>query len=171
MMKKVYLINEQTLKKYTAINDNVDGIYIQQAIDVAQELDLYNALGESLLNKLKDLVASNAILDASNDKYRTLLDKYITPYLCWLVMASIQIELNYKFTNSGMIENYDENKSRIDYKNSQALVSQYEKYASSYGNKMKVYLDKNSNLYPEYLEGCCCNGEEDLQYCDIYLPK
>ena len=38
-MKNVLLISEATLKKYTLINDNMDGVYILPAIQMAQDID------------------------------------------------------------------------------------------------------------------------------------
>jgi hypothetical protein len=36
----IYLISEQTLKKYSLINDNIDTCYILPAIQLAQETGL-----------------------------------------------------------------------------------------------------------------------------------
>ena len=170
-MNKIYLISEESIKKHTLVNDNVDVCYIAPAIDVAQEVDLNTAIGDKLLTKLKTLVGDNSIFEVENEKYKVLLDEYVTPYLCWLVMSSVQIAINYKMTNSGVIENYDENKNRLDYKNSQALQSQYEKYANAYGNKLKNFIVKNINDYPEYREAINYEFEEDLQLCNIFLPS
>lgn len=166
-MAKVYLISEKTLKKYTLINDNVDGVYIAPAIQMAQEIDLTSLVGEDLVNKLCDLITENKIVEEEYADYKKLLDDYITPYLCWLVTANIQIAINYKLSNSGVIENYDENKNRIDYSNSTALQSQYQHYANAYANKLLDYLCDNHSKYPEYKH---CDID-DLQLCDIYLPK
>ena len=38
-MEKVLLISENTLKKYTLINDNVDSKYILPAIQITQDCD------------------------------------------------------------------------------------------------------------------------------------
>lgn len=168
-MKKVLLISESTLKKYTLINDNVDGVYLLTAIQTAQELDLETIIGTSLVNKLCSLVSSGDINNDEYSNYKNLLDEYITPYLCWDVMQSVQIGLNYKFTNSGMVGQDDEHKNRLDYKNAQTLQQQYQNYANSYGNKMKNYLCHNSYLFPEYNQ--CVNGEhnEDINGCGIFL--
>ena len=102
------------------------------------------------LGKRLDLIDNDIedILEAKYGDYKLLLDEYITPYLCWQVMTSIQIALDYKFTNSGMIDNYDERKNRLDYTHSKALSDQYQKYANAYATKLKNYLCANSNQYP-----------------------
>ena len=62
-MKNVLLISEATLKKYTLINDNMDGVYILPAIQMAQDIDLDTAIGTKLCNKLKALVKSGDIVE------------------------------------------------------------------------------------------------------------
>ena len=164
-MSKVFLISEQTLKKYTLINDNVDGVYIAPAIQMAQEIDLASLIGEDLVNKLCDLVATNEIVNTSNKDYKKLLDDYITPYLCWLVTANIQIAINYKLSNSGVVRNDDERKSHLDYTQSTALQNQYQHYANAYATKLTDYLCNNHSKYPEYTH---CDTDY-LQLCNIYL--
>lgn len=170
-MEKVLLISETTLKTYTMINDNIDSKYILPAIQITQDCDLDTIIGPVLNNKLQSLVRDGSITEAVNEHYKKLLDNYITPYLCWQVMSAVQININYKLTNSGTIVNQDERKTSLDYTNARALQSQYEHYAQSYGAKLRDYLCKNASIYPEYKQ--CENFEcaEDGQLCSIYLPS
>lgn len=169
MINKVLLISEQTLKKYTLINDNVDGMYILPAIQSAQDIDLDTIIGPVLNNKLQQLVKNSDIVQPKYEKYKVLLDEYVTPYLCWQVMTNIQIAVNFKLSNSGVIENYDERKNRLDYTHSKALSDQYQKYANAYATKLKNYLCTNSNQYPEYHQTLNHEGEEGPRLCSIYL--
>lgn len=166
-MNKVLLISEQTLKTYTLVNDNVDGKYILPAIQTAQDIDLETLIGKALLNKLCKLVETGDIVN--NSDYKLLLDDYITPYLCWQVLSTIQIGLNYKFSNSGVISNDDERKSRLDFKNNQLLQEQYKHYADSYAGKLKDYLCTNGGKYPEYYQCIDHSHREDVEYCGLYL--
>lgn len=169
MINKVLLISEQTLKKYTLINDNVDGMYILPAIQSAQDIDLDTIIGPVLNNKLQQLVKNSDIVQPKYEKYKVLLDEYVTPYLCWQVMTNIQIAVNFKLSNSGVVENYDERKNRLDYTHSKALSDQYQKYANAYATKLKNYLCANSNQYPEYHQTLNREGEESPRLCSIYL--
>lgn len=166
-MAKVFLISEQTIKQRTLVNDNVDGVYIAPMIEMAQDVDLTSLVGEDLVNKLCDLILDNSITDEVNKDYKVLLDKFITPYMCWLVTANIQIAINYKFTNSGVVENYDDHKQRLSYNDSTALLNQYQHYANAYATKLTDYLCDNHTKYPEYKH---CDTD-DIQLCNIYLPK
>lgn len=166
-MKNVYLISETTLKSFSLINNNVDGKYIGVAIQATQDIDLQTLIGEALVKKLCELVVNNEL--NNNPDYKILLDDYITPYMTWQVMSTIQVGLNYKLVNSGVIINEDTNKSHLDYKNNQLLIEQYKSYANSYAIKLKSYLDCNLNKYPEYTQ--CVNKQhaEGIEFCGIYL--
>lgn len=168
-MKNVLLISEKTLKEYTLVNDNIDGMYILPAIKMAQDVDLDNAIGPVLNKKLQALVAEGTISDDSNAKYKKLLDDYITPYMCWLVMSAVQLNINFKLSNSGVISNQDDRKNAIDYRSGKELIAQYEKYANAYGQKLKNFLCAHSNEYPEYKQCENYEREDELQLCSIYL--
>lgn len=164
-MNKVLLISEETLKTYSLVNDNIDGKYLLPAIQSAQDIDLETLIGKALLDKLCKLVETGEIVN--NSKYRTLLDDYITPYLVWQVMSNLQLGINYKLSNSGVITNDDERKSRLDYRNNQLLQEQYKHYADSYAIKLKDYLC--SGDYPEYHQCVNHSHAEDVELCGIYL--
>lgn len=164
-MNKVLLISEETLKTYSLVNDNIDGKYLLPAIQTAQDIDLETLIGKALLDKLCKLVETGEIVN--NSKYKTLLDDYITPYLVWQVMSNLQLGINYKLSNSGVITNDDERKSRLDYRNNQLLQEQYKHYADSYAIKLKDYLC--SGDYPEYHQCINYSHAEDVELCGIYL--
>lgn len=166
-MKKVLLLSEETIKKYTLVNDNVDGKYILPTIQIVQEVDLERLIGKALLSKLTDLVSNNEISNA--ETYKILLDEYITPYLCWQVMSQIQMSVGFKFNNSGVTVNQDDKKYQMEYRNMQLLVEQYQKYADSYALKMKNYLDSHSSDYPEYNQCVDYSHKNDVSGCGIYL--
>ena len=147
----------------------MDGVYLLPAIQMAQEIDLETAIGAKLTNKLKELVGSGAIADSTNANYKKLLDEYVTPYLAWQTMTAIQIGIDYKITNSGVIKNEDEKKSHLDYKNAAALRNQYQKYANAFLTKLKNYLLSNSSKYPEYFQCENYQPAEEGKLCSIYL--
>lgn len=168
-MKNILLISEVTLKKYTLINDNIDGVYLLPAIQMAQDVDLDNVIGTKLCNKLKELVRTGDIVKEGFANYKILLDDYVTPYLAWDVMSTVQIGIDYKLTNSGVVRNDDERKSHLEYKNAASLQNQYQKYANAFLTKLKNYLSANSNKYPEYRQCENYRHAEDGQLCSIYL--
>lgn len=166
-MNNILLVSEETIKKYTLVNDNVDGKYILPTIQVVQDIDLDRLIGKKLVNKLCELVNSGDIY--KNTDYKALLDDYVSPYICWDVMAQIQLSLSYKFNNSGTTSNLDDKKSQVEFKNLQLLIEQYTNYANSYATKLKNYLDYNSSKYPEYNECYEYSHKNDVSGCGIYL--
>ena len=106
-MARVLLISEKTLKSNGVINNNVDGMYILPAIEYAQDAGLQPIIGTKLYNKLMDLVSDSSIQQETD--YKVLLDEYVTPYLLNKVTADIQIPLNYKLRNQGVVQNQADN--------------------------------------------------------------
>ena len=147
-MARVFLISEETLKSNGVINNNVDSMYILPAIEYAQDAGLQPLIGTKLYNKLMDLVADGSIVDATD--YKFLLDEYITPYLVNKVTADIQIPLNYKLRNQGVVQNSTDNTIVPTMKDLQYVIQNYEYKAIFYGNRLSDYLCVNATKYPEY---------------------
>lgn len=166
---KALLISEETLKKYTLISDNLDGKYLSSAIQAAQEIDLDIIIGPALRTRLEELVYSQDIYTDEFVNYYNLLNDYITPYLCWQTMSSIQIAIQYKMTNSGVIQNDDERKSHLDYKTNQNITQQYGRYANNYAKKLKNYLCENVSLFPEYSQVMYNEQAEEVPTYGIFL--
>lgn len=168
-MDNVLLISEKTLKERTLISNNIDGVYLLPAIQMTQDVDLDTVIGPVLNKKLQSLVGDGSISDDENEKYKKLLDTYITPYMCWQVMTAVQLNINFKLTNSGTIQNQDDKKLAVDYRAGKELMAQYQKYANSYAQKLKNFLCSHSNDYPEYKQSENYEREEETQLCSIFL--
>lgn len=147
-MARVLLISEQTLKSNGVINNNVDGMYILPAIEYAQDAGLQPIIGTKLYNKLMDLVADGSIQQETD--YKVLLDEYVTPYLLNKVTADIQIPLNYKLRNQGVVQNQADNTIVPTMKDLQYVIQNYEYKAIFYGNRLSDYLMANKSKFPEY---------------------
>ena len=147
-MARVLLISEQTLKSNGVINNNVDGMYILPAIEYAQDAGLQPIIGTKLYNKLMDLVSDGSIQQETD--YKVLLDEYVTPYLLNKVTADIQILLNYKLRNQGLVQNQTENTIVPTMKDLQYVIQNYEYKAVFYGNRLSDYLMANKSKFPEY---------------------
>ena len=147
-MARVLLISEKTLKSNGVINNNVDGMYILPAIEYAQDAGLQPIIGTKLYNKLMDLVADGSIQQETD--YKVLLDEYVTPSLLNKVTADIQIPLNYKLRNQGVVQNQTENTIVPTMKDIQYVIQNYEYKAIFYGNRLSDYLIANKCKFPEY---------------------
>ena len=156
-MARVLLISEKTLKSNGVINNNVDGMYILPAIEYAQDAGLQPIIGTKLYNKLMDLVADGSIVQSTD--YKVLLDEYVTPYLLNKVTADIQIPLNYKLRNQGVVQNQTENTIVPTMKDLQYVIQNYEYKAIFYGNRLSDYLMANKSKLPEY---CKVDSSADM---------
>jgi hypothetical protein len=155
-MARVFLISEQTVKKNSVINNNVDGLYLLPAIEYAQDAGLQPLLGSKLYNKLMDLVENSEITNPVNANYKLLLDEYIQPYLINKVTAEIQLPLAYKLRNQGVVQQTGENTYVPSLKDVQYVIQDYENKANFYGNRMSDYLHANISKYPEYCSVDSC---------------
>lgn len=156
-MARVLLISEKTLKSNGVINNNVDGMYILPAIDYAQDAGLQPIIGTKLYNKLMDLVSDGSIQQETD--YKVLLDEYVTPYLLNKVTADIQIPLNYKLRNQGVVQNQADNTIVPTMKDLQYVIQNYEYKAVFYGNRLSDYLMANKSKFPEY---CKVDSSADM---------
>lgn len=147
---RVQLVSETTLKKLTLINDNVDVCYIAPAIEKAQDMGLQPLIGTCLFEKLCKLVESGQIGSADNLAYKTLLDDYVTPYLCQRVMADIQVPLFAKIRNAGIVQSQDQQTQQLTKGDVDYIRADYEYNATFYGKRLTEYLCANSTKYPEW---------------------
>lgn len=156
-MARVLLISENTLKKNSVINNNVDSMYILPAIEYAQDAGLQPLLGTVLYNKVMDLVEDGSISGETSYKY--LLDEYITPYLINKVTADIQIPIAYKLRNQGVVQSTSDNTYVPSLKDLQYVVQNYENKATFYANRLSDYLIANHTTFQEY---CKINSVADM---------
>ena len=168
-MTETLLVSESTIKAYTAINENVDSKLVYTTIRQVQDIDLDTIIGPALNNKLQELVRTGDIKISKYVDYRDLLDNWITPYMCAKVQAEIQVYINYKFVNSGVIQNNDERRSNISFNEGRSLIEQYNNIANAYAQKLKNHLCCNCSKYPEYHKTLEHQGEEEPQLCSIFL--
>ena len=168
-MTETLLVSESTIKAYTAINENVDSKLVYTTIRQVQDIDLDTIIGPALNNKLQELVRTGDIKISKYVDYRDLLDNWITPYMCAKVQAEIQVYINYKFVNSGVIQNNDERRSNISFNEGRSLIEQYNNIANAYAQKLKNHLCCNCSKYPEYHKTLDHQGEEEPQLCSIFL--
>lgn len=169
-MARVLLISEKTLKSNGVINNNVDGMYILPAIEYAQDAGLQPIIGTKLYNKLMDFVADGSIVQATD--YKFLLDEYVTPYLLNKVTADIQIPLNYKLRNQGVVQNQADNTIVPTMKDLQYVIQNYEYKAIFYGNRLSDYLMANKSKFPEYCKvdsGADMHSNPNSYKTNIYL--
>ena len=87
-MEKVLLVSANFIKNVTNIDDNMPGKLIEPAIYEAQNEGLRTVLGDSLVDRLEDLVRTDKIDQEGYEMYKALLTK-CQYYLTYTAMANI----------------------------------------------------------------------------------
>lgn len=168
-MSRVFLISETTLKSETIINDNTGSEYIAPAIETSQDIYLQQLIGTELLNKLYDLISTNAINDEKYINYKTLIDEYITNYLKYKVLAEVTIPLAYKYRNAGVVQTTNDNIQTTSLRDAQLVQNHYELRANFYADRLTSYLCDNTGLFPEYKS--VRNGSDMMANGDAYTTN
>ena len=171
-VNQTLLISEEILKKDGYADDNLDMNYITPAIQVSQDMGLQPVIGTNLYRKLQTLVSDGTINDAANDKYKTLLDTYIVPFLAFKTMSEIMIPISFKNKNQGVVTTNDDKSYQTDIKNVQYLKGYYDDRATFYLLRLSDYLVTFSKDFPEYATS---NDRSEMEpnpnayNCGIYL--
>ena len=152
-MNKVLLISENTLKTYTAINENVQSDELRFCILQSQQIFLQESLGTNLYNQMLKLVGTGTISDPANAVYKNLLDTYIQPtlitYSYYLGLDNFYV----KWVSVGMVSNRSEQGDKIDHRTFQYLKSNAKQQAEFNDSLLRRHLIFKSGLYPEYTSG------------------
>lgn len=158
-MKGVLLISEDTLKTYTAINENVQSDELRFCILQSQTIFIQESLGTNLYNQMLDLVDTGDIYLPANSNYKNLLDTYIQPTL---ISYSYYLGLDnfaMKFMSVGLVSNRSEQGDKVDFKLFQMMKSNAKNQAEFNDSMMRRHLIFRSALYPEYNNGNLNDGQ------------
>tara|TARA_R100000655_G_scaffold1600_5_gene6076 strand:- start:760 stop:1344 length:585 start_codon:yes stop_codon:yes gene_type:complete len=146
----VLFISEDTIKKSTTINGNVDAELLLPYIKVAQDIHIHQLLGTDLYDKLASLIQAGTMQDAANDDYETLIDVYVQPCLIHYSLYECLPFLSYKIMNKDLVRKISEqstNASLEDLKYLRGIVLNTAEY---YAERLVEWLRNNHSKYPEY---------------------
>lgn len=145
-MAQVFFISETVLKSKTAINENVDSGELRFCIELAQDINIQETLGQNLYQEMQNKVQGNTL--AGN--YKFLMDNYVVPAtILWSYYHALDNFL-VKWMNVGLVSNTTEQGSAIDFKTFQFLKNNARSQAEWYDDNMRKWLCANSSDFPEY---------------------
>lgn len=148
MSLNILMIDVATLKKRTAIHDNIDEKLIYPEIKAAQDLYIHPILGTALYNKLLTDISNNAL--AGN--YKTLVDDYLIDTLCNYVISELPTAINYQFFNKGVSQKTSDSSQQPSMSELFSVAEKYKNRAEAYQKKAMFYLKQNApSMFPEYL--------------------
>lgn len=170
-MKVQLITSESFVKAVTSISDNIAGKYLLPSITEAQEIHLKAILGDTLLAKLKDLIANNGFRGdfgpaegedynpdyslsegGPNEHYRTLIGK-CQYYLAYKSVAELTAKVTFKVCNFGVAKSNDENLQTASYDEMVKIREYYISKADFFALEVQNYLLNNRTLFPELTEG------------------
>ena len=156
-MKQIYFISVDKLKQRTPVNFNVEPQLLTMSIWDAQEINIQQATGTVLYEKLKTLVESGDISLPENADYKLLLDTFIENAL---IQWSLCESLNFvwmKIENKSVTTQSSDSSQPVDVAQFRILQGSIKNKAEFFTQRLTNYLKSNSNLYPEYLENSECD--------------
>jgi len=145
-----YFVSEQKLKDYTPISPNLDSGKLVSAIRIAQDIVAQESLGQSLYEKMQELVVSGDINLSGNTEYKTLLDDYIVPCCLW---SAYYVSLDFglvEYANAGLVSNSTEQGNPIDLATFKTIKNGAKHKSDFYTEKLRYWLRNQSSRYPEY---------------------
>ncbi len=156
-MEDILLTNIENIKNITNISDNVNGKVLQMTVREAQDIELQEIIGTSLLTTLKDLVKTGRVNSKGNEVYKELMD-LIQPYLAYCVVYKLCIPLTYKIDNIGVVKTVDDNIKDIELSDVYNISEYYKKRADFYGKRIQLFILENRQDF-------------DICDCDCYKIK
>tara|TARA_R100001440_G_scaffold25794_3_gene41948 strand:- start:748 stop:1332 length:585 start_codon:yes stop_codon:yes gene_type:complete len=146
----VLFISEDTIKKSTTINGNVDAELLLPYIKVAQDIHIHQLLGTDLYDKLASLITAGTMQQTANDDYETLIDKYVQPVLIHYSLYECLPFLSYKIMNKDLVRKISEQSSAASLEDLKYLRGIVLNTAEYYAERLVEWLKNNHNKYPEY---------------------
>jgi len=141
-----FFISEQDVKKNTPIDENVDSKLLQTAMRTAQDIYIRDILGSTLYDKLCDDINGAGL----GGDYLTLVNKYIAPCLYHYVVTDSMLPMTFKMMNKSVTTRGAENANAIDVDQLRMIEQRYQQKAEYYGERLRLYLCENMDLFPEY---------------------
>lgn len=165
----VRFIDSDYIKENTTIDKNVDASFIEKFIDVAQDVNIVELVGENLYNKLMSDIIGNTL----TGYYKTLVDDYIMKCQAWWVKYHSLSEMNYHLTNKGIQVKNSEYSQPAEDKIIAGLRADTLSIIRTYEDRTRLFIVRNSNHFPEYYTTSQI-GEIQPQnnhlYGGLYLP-
>ena len=160
-MEKILLVSANFIKNVTNISDNISGKLIEPAIWEGQNESLRGILGDSLVDRLEELVDENLIDQEGYEMYRTLLDK-CQYFLAYTAIANICMLTTVKIDNAGLMQVGDEHMEALDMTDSFRLQSFYQKKADYLCHQLQNWVLDHKTSFPELRECDCHKMKSNL---------
>ena len=145
-MAKALLVTNTDIKRFTALNGNLDSDKFVQFVAIAQDIHIQGMLGTDLLEKIQ----ADIIADTLEEPYLSLLTTYIKPCLIHASMLEALPYLSYTIGNKGIYKHGSENSETVSKEEVDYMIERERKTYQHYKERFIDYICQNNNLFPEY---------------------
>lgn len=154
-MAKALFCTDADIKKFTAMNGNIDADKFTSFIYIAQQTHIQNYLGTDLYNKINDDIVSQTI----SGIYLSLLNDYVKPMTIYWAFAEFLPFSAYTIGNKGVYKHGSENSETATKEEVDFLVEKTRDIAQHYTQRFIDYMCENYTNYPEYTS----NTDNDIK--------
>ena len=165
----VLFVSEDTIKKSTTINGNVDVELLLPYIKVAQDIHIHQLLGTDLYDKIANDISTSSL----GGNYKTFTDEYIQPVLIHYSLYECLPFLSYKIMNKDIVRKISETSTPADLEDIKYMREIVKNTAEYYSTRLVDYLCNNNHLFPEYNTNS--NGDlaptKDTYFSGIVLDR
>ena len=144
----IFLLTSEELKSSGAVNQNLEDIYVEEAIKEAQDVYLREIIGDNLYNTLQ-----NHTPQAEPDIYDELIEDYVKYYLKYKTLSIVCFIVNFKIRNIGVAQQFSNEVNTATMEDTKSVMNYYNQQADFYANRLTKFLQTND--IPEYK--CSCN--------------
>lgn len=151
-MAETLLTSETFVKSISSISDNLAGKFLRPSIREAQDVAFRRIVGDTLLERLKALVADGGINLETNAAYKTLLDRS-QYFLAYSAIVEVAQKVTYKIANAGVVKTPDEKVEVVTQDDLATMRSYYRSKADETCIDIQNFILNNWRDYPELTEG------------------
>lgn len=161
-MAEILLSSENFIKSVTSVSDNLSGKYLLPSLREAQEVCLRGIIGESLLNKIKTLIANGEIETYEDGSYKVLVD-HCQYYLAYQTIVEVIPKVSYKIGNFGTSKTSDDNLQLATYDEIAKTQYFWQGKADACCLDLQNWLLDHRESYPELSESKCNQIRANLE--------
>lgn len=148
-MTTTFIISETKLRDFTDLNNNVDSLFLKNAVRIGQDIEIQRILGTKLYKRiLSDIDASTL-----TGNYATLVNDYVVDALLFWAYYYALEDIYVRPRNNGVLRaTGGENSESVDLNLFNVKRQSAKNKAEWYSEKLSEYLIENTNTFPELNE-------------------
>lgn len=153
-MTNILITSPDFIRLNSNISDNLNSKVLATAIREVQENELQEVIGQVMLEKIKELIASNEIENEGNEWYKLLVEKSQF-FVTYRVIAELTVMTSLKIDNAGVVQSRDEYLDNVNMDDTMTLKKYYDTKADHYCYMLQNFILENLAHYPEITESQC----------------